>query len=171
MPDDEAARRRSELDVLLRAPGPLPMVVFDRLLTVVLTSALAERLYGAFRVGSNLARFTFLDGEVHPELADWRRKTRQVAAMLRESAGGDGEDEALVALVGELSSLSRDFASAWAEEVAERRSDVFEFRHPDVGPLRLRYHLLRGGGRSTDTVAVWHAEDATSLARLRALDG
>jgi hypothetical protein len=168
--DDEALQRRPELDALPAVVGPVPVVVFDRLLNVVLASQLAERLYVAFRVGENLARFTFLDGEVHPELDDWPRKTRQVAAMLRECSGVDAGDAPLIALVGELSSLSREFATAWAAEAVERPTDVFEFRHPDEGRLRLRYHLLRGPGRGVDTVAIWHAEDLASLAGLRSLD-
>jgi hypothetical protein len=172
VPDDATPRRGRDLDLLDAVLGPVPLVVFDRLLTVVVASELAGRVSPAFRVGHNLARFTFLDGDghLHPALGDWPRKTRQVAAMLRESSGVDDDDAALVALVGELASLSREFATAWAADPAERISDVFEFVHPDVGALRLRYHLLRGPRRGADTIAIWHAADAASLLGLRALD-
>ena len=45
MSDDEAPQRRPELDALPAVVGPVPVVVFDRLLNVVLASQLAERLF------------------------------------------------------------------------------------------------------------------------------
>lgn len=172
MPDADPPRGdRREPDLLQSTVGPAPLVVFDRLLTVVGATELAERVYSAFRVGRNLARETFLDGDVHPELPDWPRKTLQVAAMLRACSSGMENDAGLVGLVGELSSLSREFARAWAADARERETDVFEFMHAEHGSLRLRYHLLRGPRRGADTVAVWHAADAASLLGLRAIEG
>ena len=171
MPDDDPSPGGRELDLLRSTVGPAPLVVFDKLLTVVSATELAGRVYSAFRVGRNLARFTFLEGDVHPDLPDWSRKTLQVAAMLRACSAGMEHDPGFVGLVGELSSLSRDFANAWAAEAVERRSDVFEFRSSDYGALRLRYHLLRAPRRGADTLAIWHAADAASLLGLRAIDG
>ena len=45
---------------LLDAWRPLPAVIVDRRLNVLAATDVAQRLSGAFQVGANLARFTFL---------------------------------------------------------------------------------------------------------------
>ncbi|GAA2228943.1 hypothetical protein N1031_05960 [Herbiconiux moechotypicola] len=146
-----------------------PAFVYDRHLTVVASNAAAVVVAPGFAVGSNLARFTFLPSTADTNARDWSAKRDQVAALLRESLHRHLEDEKYLDLVGELATLSPDFASAWAAEPASSPAGEFVFSSPVVGEFLLRYHLFPLAGRSGETLAIWHAPDLAGEEALRRL--
>lgn len=63
-------------------------------------------------------------------------------------------------LLGELSVLSSEFATVWAEDLRPAvTSGVVHFPATPIGDLRLRYQVLQVPGDSEDLVFVWGAAD------------
>jgi hypothetical protein len=64
--------------------------------------------------------------------------------MLRAQVGRDPDDKTLRELVGDLSTLSTEFRTRWAQHnVRQHHAGIKRFRHPDVGPLELTYYSLQ----------------------------
>ncbi|WP_230686585.1 MmyB family transcriptional regulator [Catellatospora vulcania] len=62
---------------------------------------------------------------------------------MRTEAGRDPYDRALTDLIGELSTRSERFRTAWAaHNVRQHRTGVKRLHHPDVGDLTLAYESL-----------------------------
>lgn len=92
----------------------------------------------------NTARLVFLDAHTR-ELygADWPRKARDVVGKLRMAVGEYSDDPQLASLIGELTMLSPEFATLWAEHPV-RAWDLAEYtmRHPSVGTMDVLLHSL-----------------------------
>ncbi|MEV0411714.1 helix-turn-helix transcriptional regulator [Streptomyces sp. NPDC050448] len=94
----------------------------------------------------NMARLVFLDSHTRALYADWPGKARAVVGSLRLVAGRHPEDAMLHALVGELSSRSREFATMWADHrVRACTVASYEMRHPLVGALTVIQQTLSHG--------------------------
>ncbi len=86
----------------------------------------------------NLIRLTFLDEDFRALYADWPRAARECVAVLRMEAGRNPHDQALSALVGELSVRDADFRAWWAgHQVRGPRQLTKTYLHPVVGALTL----------------------------------
>lgn len=168
--DDLAEGRRPELARLAQSLRATPALVYSRHLRVVVSNDLACAVAPGFAVGSNLARFTFIDGINEAGVRDRGHKRQQVAAILRESLRRHTEDGAFLDLVGELSATSPAFAESWASRERPTLSGTFEFNHPDVGWFALTFHRFPLRAALGDTLVLWRPADtkaARSLARLR----
>lgn len=128
---------------------PAPALVQDTLGTYVATNLMARALYSPLFLDPapqlaglppSMARFVFLDPRSHDFFPNWRRSAEDLVAMLRLAAGASPASSALQALVGELSTHSRDFVDLWARHDVRyvcRGQKVLN--HPVVGELRLAY--------------------------------
>jgi len=141
-------------------------ILVDCHLTVAASSGLAEALFPGLRAGDNLARQVFLGSPGQDPLCALDASA-QIVAALQASRGKD--DDGLGRLVGELSALSRGFSSAWAYATEPLRpSGVVRSDHPALGPMSLRYELVRLSA-SDDIVIVWQGGDPASVAALARL--
>ncbi len=92
---------------------------------------------------ANNARYIFLDPDAGEFFIDWEAAAAATVALLRAEAGREPHDRALRELIGELSTLSREFRTQWAaHDVRIRHEGVKLLRHPEVGDLELTYQSL-----------------------------
>jgi transcriptional regulator with XRE-family HTH domain len=92
---------------------------------------------------ANIARYHFLDPSAHDLIPDWGGAANVTVALLRAEAGRDPHNQDLRRLVGELSTVSEEFRSRWADHnVRLHHAGKKQFHHPEVGPLDLVYHSL-----------------------------
>lgn len=152
-----------------------PALIVDRWLDVVVANHLGAALHQGMDHAGNYARMVFLAPRARSFFADWQRFADCTVASLRASAGAETEAPRLVALVGELSLKSADFAASWArQDLYEKTSDRKRFQHPLVGALILDQHVLAVPGSGGHQIWAYHAADhasAEGLARLGGLTG
>ena len=123
--------------------------VGNRRLDVVATNALGRAMYSTMYDNqpggaANFARFNFLDPGAHDFYDDWDGAADTSVALLRAEAGRNPQDRALRELVGDLSTLSPEFRTRWAQHnVRQHHGGVKRFHHPHVGPLELTYYSLQ----------------------------
>jgi transcriptional regulator with XRE-family HTH domain len=118
----------------------------------------------------NLARFIFLDSRARDYYADWPLARSLTAAMLRFEAGRDPLNQALTALVGELSMLSPQFRRDWADQdVHEHRTGQKVYRHPEVGEIEITYDVFEMPGEPGLSIGTYSAEEGSESASKLAL--
>ena len=129
-----------------------PALVADSLSTYVASNLMARALYSPMFLDPapqatgrevNMARFVFLDPRSRDFFPNWDSGAEDLVAMLRLAAGAGPTDPRLTALVGELSTHSREFSRLWARHDVRyvcRGEKVI--RHPVVGELRLAYEPM-----------------------------
>ena len=167
--DFSLALRRAETQKLIDSWSHTPAVLVDRHLEVLSSNPLARALSESFRVGMNLARFTFLHPDVIRTADCWEDTAAQVAAMLRGSLERHDEDRAFLAIVGELSAKSWDFSGAWAGAGQPQPSGLVNFLGTEAGDLTLSYHLTRLPENYDDTLILFGPADDTSKTALAVL--
>ena len=130
----------------------VPALVSDSLSTYVASNLMARALYSPMFLDPapqatgrevNMARFVFLDPRSRDFFPNWDSGAEDLVAMLRLAAGAGPADTRLTALVGELSTRSREFSRLWARHDVRyvcRGEKVI--RHPVVGELRLAYEPM-----------------------------
>jgi hypothetical protein len=113
----------------------------------------------------NLARFIFLDPRAQDFYVDLPLARSMTAAMLRLEAGRDPLNEGLTALIGELSTLSRQFRTQWAEqEVHEHRTGQKVYRHPEIGEIDITFDAFDLPGEPGLTICTYSVEDGSPAA-------
>ena len=155
-----ARRRRPRAGRAALRPGvqwlldsmTVPALVADSLSTYVASNLMARALYSPMFLDPapqatgrevNMARFVFLDPRSRDFFPNWDSGAEDLVAMLRLAAGAGPTDPRLTALVGELSTRSREFSELWARHDVRyvcRGEKVI--RHPVVGELRLAYEPM-----------------------------
>ena len=130
----------------------VPALVSDSLSTYVASNLMARALYSPMFLDPapqatgrevNMARFVFLDPRSRDFFPNWDSGAEDLVAMLRLAAGAGPTDPRLTALVGELSTRSREFSRLWARHDVRyvcRGEKVIH--HPVVGELRLAYEPM-----------------------------
>lgn len=167
---DNDTASRSAIRQRLNGPEQMPGILCDRYLTVVVSNGLARALSPAFVEGVNLARFTFLEAPPSSRTERCRPLGQQIVAMLRESVDLHRDDERFRSIVGELSSLSRAFASAWATPVIVEHSGEVELVSATAGVLTLTYTEQRVlDDDQDDRLVMWDPADPSSRAALNRL--
>ena len=142
-------------------------ILLNRYLTVTASTPLAQALFPTVRAGDNLARHLFLGLDAGADCA--QDMGGQVVAALQATLG-DTNDEELRRIVGELSTMSRDFSTAWAHGAEHLRSDgVVRVPHPAAGSLVLRYQFLTLPSAAGDVLVLWQGGDPASESALRQL--
>ena len=130
----------------------VPALVADSLSTYVASNLMARALYSPMFLDPapqatgrevNMARFVFLDPRSRDFFPNWDSGAEDLVAMLRLAAGAGPTDPRLTALVGELSTRSREFSRLWARHDVRyvcRGEKVI--RHPVVGELHLAFEPM-----------------------------
>lgn len=114
---------------------------------------------------ANFARYHFLDPGSRYFFVDWEAGSQATAALLRVEAAREPHDRALRELIGELSTLSKDFRTMWAaHDVRIRHAGVKRLQHPDVGRLELTYRSmdLQMAERGVHDLSVYTAEPGSA---------
>ncbi len=131
------------LDAITDAPawvrnGRHDILAMNRLARALYSPVLADP-----RRPVNITRFVYLDPAAKEFFVDWERIANDAAAMLRLEAGRNPHDQALIELVGELSTRSEIFRQRWAShDVQFYRSGQKRLRHPVVAQLDLNFESL-----------------------------
>ena len=130
----------------------VPALVADSLSTYVASNLMARALYSPMFLDPapqatgrevNMARFVFLDPRSRDFFPNWDSGAEDLVAMLRLAAGAGPTDPRLTALVGELSTRSREFSRLWARHDVRyvcRGEKVIQ--HPVVGELHLAFEPM-----------------------------
>ena len=133
-----APRLRQLLDTM----PDVPAMILNRRMDVLAWNRGAAALMLDFGelpgLERNLIRLTFLHPTFRALYADWPRAARECVAVLRMEAGRDPHDQALAALVGELSVRDQDFRTWWAShQVRGPRQLTKIYQHPTAGTMAL----------------------------------
>jgi transcriptional regulator with XRE-family HTH domain len=135
---------RQVLDAITDAPAWIRNGRHD----IVAMNQLARALYAPVladpRRPANTTRFVYLVPDAAEQFfVDYDRIAKDAAAMLRLEAGRNPHDNALIELVGELSTRSERFRREWAShDVKFHRSGHKRLRHPIAGQLDLDYESM-----------------------------
>ena len=131
------------LDAITDAPAWVRNGRHDILAMNRLARALYSPILADPRRPANSTRFVYLDPAAKEFFVDWERIANDAAAMLRLEAGRNPHDQALIELVGELSTQSEIFRQRWAShDVQFHRSGQKRLRHPVVGQLDLNFESM-----------------------------
>ncbi|NQX34486.1 hypothetical protein HQQ85_06765 [Herbiconiux sp. VKM Ac-2851] len=150
---------------LLDAWRPLPAVIIDRRLNVLAATDVAQSLSGAFQIGANLARFTFLTPEGQPSHPRWKEAASATVGLLRSFVDEHDEDRASQHILGELATASRDFSEIWADpETRTPMTGTIAFEGTPVGTVTCTYSVLGVSGHDDCAVLVFTPSDATERA-------
>ncbi len=118
----------------------VPAYVLDRKAEARAWNAPAARLFSGWLDGDhdrNLLRYIFLSPVSRQLIVDHDRRAARVLAEFRADLGHHVDDDAMVALVDELSAGSPLFARLWAEQdVLTREGGERTFQHPRDGFVR-----------------------------------
>lgn len=128
------------LDAITDAPAWIRNGRHDILAMNQLARALYSPVLADPRRPANTTRFVYLNAAAEEFFVDYEQVAGDAAAMLRLEAGRNPHDQALIALVGELSTRSELFRQRWAsQDVRFHRSGRKRLRHPVVGQLDLDF--------------------------------
>ncbi len=132
------------LDAITDAPAWIRNGRHDVLAMNQLARALYAPVLADPRRPANTTRFVYLNPEAAGQFfVDYDQIARDAAAMLRLEAGRNPHDDALIALVGELSTRSELFRQRWAsQDVRFHRTGRKRLRHPVVGQLDLDFEAM-----------------------------
>lgn len=101
------------LERLVYSWNGVPAFAYDRHLDVLVANRAARSILG-LHIGTNVARFVYLDGAVDLAAEPSRSLRDVVTGALCASLDRHGEDERFATLVGELIAVSEPFADDWA---------------------------------------------------------
>lgn len=147
-----------------------PAAVFDRHLDVLAANRLAGAVSASMTVGTNLARFTFLNPYVEDSVDLWEDEVTRTAGALRASLEAHGEDARFRELIGELMTRSSTFADVWAAGATHSLTEGTSiFDNPMVGRLTLRWTQQQHRPDEGFVLIAWTPADAQSEERLRTL--
>ncbi len=150
----------------------VPAVVYNAQQDLIAANLMGRALFCQhFEAGQpNLARFIFLDPRARDYYVDWPLACSLTAAMLRFEAGRDPLNQALTALIGELSMLSPQFRKDWADQdVHEHRTGQKVYRHPEVGEIEITYDVFEMPGEPGLSIGTYSAEEGSASASKLAL--
>lgn len=145
----------------------VPAVVFNTQHDLIASNLMGRALFAPHFEAEkpNLARFIFLDPRARDYYVNWPLARRMTAAMLRLQAGRDPLNQELTALVGELSTLSPQFRTDWAEQdVHEHRTGQKVYRHPEVGEIDTTFDVFELPGEPGLSICTYSAEEGSPSA-------
>jgi hypothetical protein len=145
----------------------VPAVVFNAQQDLVASNLMGRALFAPHFEAErpNLARFIFLDPRARDFYVDWPLARTMNAAMLRLEVGRDPLNHDLTALVGELSTLSPQFRTDWAEQdVHEHRTGRKVYRHPEVGEVHVTFDVFETPGEPGLSICTYSVEDGSPSA-------
>jgi transcriptional regulator with XRE-family HTH domain len=153
------------LDLMTEIPAFINNGRLDVLAANPLAQALYAPLFAEPARPANHARFAFLDPRARDFWVDWERAANDTVGVLRAAAGRNPYDQALTALVGELSTRSEEFRTRWAtHHVHQHLGGAKLINHPVVGRLELMYDTLELPADPGLTMLVYTAEKSSPTA-------
>ncbi|MGJ7907356.1 helix-turn-helix transcriptional regulator [Actinopolyspora sp. H202] len=153
------------LDAISDAPAWVRNARHDILATNRLGRALYSPVLAEPRRPANTTRFVYLDPAAPDFFVDWDRIANDAAAMLRLEAGRNPHDQALIELIGELSTRSEVFRQRWAShDVLFHRSGQKRLNHPVIGQLDLNYESMQLPSEPELTLNVYTAATGSPTA-------
>lgn len=161
VPPPPGRRARPELGQLLARLDRVPALVVDHRLDVLAWNALSAQLFFDFaaKPARNLARFCLLDPASREIFPDWPDVARATVGQLRLVAARYATDQALAALVGELTLRSETFRTLWSGRFVQQRTHGRKrFRHPVAGELTLRFENFELPDASGQRLVTFTAE-------------
>jgi transcriptional regulator with XRE-family HTH domain len=150
----------------------VPAIVFNAHHDLIAANLMGRALFAPHFEAEkpNLARFIFLDPRARDYYVNWPLARSMTAAMLRLEAGRDPLNHDLTALIGELSTLSPQFRTAWAEQdVHEHRTGQKTYHHPEVGEIDVTYDVFELPGEPGLAIASYSVEEGSPSAERFAL--
>ncbi len=139
-----------------------PAYVHGRYMDILAANDLAIALSPFNAPGHNGILTAFLEPEMRELYQDWEDMTARVVPYLRSIVGADIHDPRLVEIVGELTLSSERFRTLWGrQDVKHKTTGTTLFRHPQAGPLELRYEklLIPSSGQ---TLITYHAQPGSA---------
>lgn len=168
--DRSLTAQRQDLSVFLDNWHGVAATLIDRHLTIVSSTPLGAALFPTMHPGSNVVREVFLGWETGNRAICAEDASGQVIAALQALIAIDDEDDEFRRIVGELSTLSRRFSTAWAHGAEPLHpSGHLRTEHPDIGEISLTYQLLSLANKPHDVLIVWQARDDRSDSALQRL--
>ena len=154
------------LDAMTEAPAWVRNGRHDILAMNQLARALYAPILADPRRPANTTRFVYLHAETAEDFfVDYDQISKDAAAMLRLEAGRNPHDQALIELVGELSTRSELFRRRWAaQDVTFHRSGRKRLRHPAVGQLDLDFESMELASAPGHRLNVYTAAAGTPTA-------
>lgn len=142
-----APKISKRLALMLETMRDVPAISLTRLgdpaASNPLGRALFPHLFPEGRAPLNHTRYLFLDPRSKEFYPDWETSARETVSSLRLMAGHDPADRALMSLVGELSTHSKEFRTWWSgHTVRLHTSGTKRINHPVVGELTIGYDVL-----------------------------
>ena len=146
------------LDAMTGAPALIRNARHDLLAMNPPGRALYSPVLADSRRPANTARFVYLHPrEAEQFFVDYDHAARNAAAMLRMEVGRNPHDEALIALVGELSAGSEQFRQQWAsQDVRIHRTREQTYKPSGRGPDRLELRVHGSTHRAWPAVECLH---------------
>ena len=147
----------------------LPTLQLTRRLTVAGIDDATRALFPTLRTGDNLARLVFL-GAGPFSVSDAGAQLVAALRAARDSDDTETDDTELRHIVGELSTLSRAFSTAWAHGTETlQTAGVVHVDHPVAGAITLGYRITSVKGAPDLVSVVWHGADPAARTLLRRL--
>ena len=144
------------------------VVAWNRACSAVMTD------YGALAPEQrNILRLVFCDPRVRAVQTDWGRVARFVVAAFRADVARAGAAKNVKALIDELSRLSPEFESMWADnDVRSTYGEVAKtLRHPLAGLITLEYSSFAVDGRPDLDLVIHNPATPADADRIRSLIG
>jgi hypothetical protein len=118
----------------------------------------------------NILRFVFLDPRVRAAQHDWESVARYVVGAFRVDAARAGVAEEAEPLIDELSRLSPEFKSMWAENDVQRHGEaVKHVRHPVLGSIAFEHSTFAVEGRPDLSMVVYNPTNPEDAQRIKSL--
>lgn len=139
--EDEAGADQSLQAIVDAVDGPAYML--DRQWDAVAWNEHALALFGGWLdveetapAKPNLLRFMFRSPAARGLIVDWEERARRLVAEFRADTGKHAAQQALAALIAELSKGSAEFRVLWeSQDVVSREGGQRRFHHPRAGEL------------------------------------
>jgi transcriptional regulator with XRE-family HTH domain len=169
-PESVTPRLQRILDALEVSPALIKtptwdVVAWNRAATVVLTD------YAALEPAQrNILRLIFRNSRVRSRQADWNSVARFVVGAFRADAARAGANDAIKALVDELSRESPEFAAMWRDnDVRAYGEGTKHVHHPKAGVLAMEYSAFSVDGRPDLGMVVYNPATPQDAKKIRTL--
>jgi transcriptional regulator with XRE-family HTH domain len=169
-PEGVTPRLQRILDALEVSPAFVKtptwdVVAWNRAATVVLTDYAA--LEPAHR---NILRLIFREPGIRGRQTDWESVARFVVGAFRADAARAGANDAIKALVDELSRESTEFAAMWRDnDVRAYGEGTKHVHHPKAGVLAMEYSAFSVDGRPDLGMVVYNPATPQDAKKIRTL--
>lgn len=131
---------------LLNLLGAFPQAaayVLGPAFDVLATNPIADALLSPFGNERNMPRILFTHPQAKTVFTEWELLQRSTIHALRLNAGRFPNDMGITQIVAELSDLSGEFRTLWADHNVGSLTRAFKvFVHPEVGRIELTYQTF-----------------------------